>query len=262
MNEDKPCVACRDARNGCSPKFGPAIGALYNQGFCQLCAILEFTKRGDQSIRLHRIIGRHMFPVNETYPGFDSERFAEVREFTFNNEERCDDRINLVIEGPPGVGKTRMAALLCDRLVTDRRLCEWTTESEFFATVGELGHTSERKGAESWLNAMSEVDYLFFDDLGSSSLTDARWSRLCQLIDHRYRNNSPTVFTTNWSAKMLARRIERQLVGLGMTEEEAATDAHRLLRRIYGSRETPLARIVSCRSPVPQPGFQSAIRRD
>lgn len=108
----------------------------------------------------------------------------------------------LVIHGPPGSCKTRVAALLAKRLILEGRHVAWTTAGKLQTTVEELHSYAKadeqlRSAARSRLRTWTEAGILFIDDLGKNTWTPALESRFFELIDHRETRWLPTVITSN-----------------------------------------------------------------
>ena len=108
----------------------------------------------------------------------------------------------LVIHGPPGSCKTRVAALLAKRLIMAGKHVAWTTAGKLQTTVEELhsyakADESLRSAARARLRIWTEAGILFIDDLGKNTWSPALESRFFELIDHRETRWLPTVITSN-----------------------------------------------------------------
>ena len=64
---------------------------------------------------------------------------------------------------------------------------------------------------DNLLKWLKEVDLLIIDDIGTENPTEWAVAKLNTIIDHRYLNGNLTVFTTNCSAKALARKRQQRL---------------------------------------------------
>lgn len=108
----------------------------------------------------------------------------------------------LVIHGPPGSCKTRVAALLAERLIKAGKHVAWTTAGKLQTTVEELHSYAKadehlRTAARARLRIWTEAGILFIDDLGKNTWSPALESRFFELIDHRETRWLPTVITSN-----------------------------------------------------------------
>ena len=103
----------------------------------------------------------------------------------------------LVLTGPPGSGKTHLAAAISNR-------CIERQQPTFFVVCADLlDHlrSSYSPGSDIGYDEMFEkvrgVSLLVLDDLGSHSSTPWAQEKLFQVINHRYNNGLPMVVTLN-----------------------------------------------------------------
>lgn len=97
---------------------------------------------------------------------------------------------NLVLFGPVGVGKSRAALAAC-RPANDNGL------EVRYLLVAEALDLLRPGGPDGALDDLSGCDRLILDDLGSERPTDWTAERLGILLDRRWRDERPTVVTTN-----------------------------------------------------------------
>jgi len=107
----------------------------------------------------------------------------------------------LYIHGPTGVGKTFIAYSI------QLKLASQGLPSAFVETYDLLYQTQnelfQRKADYSIEDAKQYRYHLFLDDFGMDKLTDMNLSLLTKLLDYRYKNCLPTIFTSNFSPSQL-----------------------------------------------------------
>lgn len=101
----------------------------------------------------------------------------------------------LVFHGPPGSGKTHLAAAIANKLIENERIVLFVTASDLLDEL-RAGYSpgSDMSFSEIY-QRVSEAEILFIDALGISSVTDWAHEKLLQLINHRFNTTMPTVFT-------------------------------------------------------------------
>lgn len=103
----------------------------------------------------------------------------------------------LTLIGPPGVGKTHLAAgLLIDLL---QRTALYVGYAQWLAVLDQLKASAAKRTSEAGdlLDWLKSRDVLVLDELGVRSGTEFDQSTLFSVIDHRYRHELPTIVCTN-----------------------------------------------------------------
>jgi len=109
------------------------------------------------------------------------------------------------IIGPVDTGKTHLLAALVKEHLFLSRHCAWIKAPMFFADVRE----SPDRGSKL-LKQISNVPYLFIDDLGAERLTDWVFECWYRIIDYRYSEEKYTSVTLN-KVDNLDERLFRRL---------------------------------------------------
>lgn len=139
----------------------------------------------------------------------------------------------LYIAGDLGVGKTYLCVALANSLVKNGSRVAFVKTSNFFNEMKSyIGTRSEMIDIN--INKLQKADYLFFDDIGSESVSEfIRDDILFRILDHRLENKLITIFTSNLNKDELEKhyRYDRN-------DKSNAMNAKRLMERIDILTET------------------------
>lgn len=113
----------------------------------------------------------------------------------------------LVIAGPTGTGKTRQMWGLYRALVA--RQFEGIEVRKLVGWIDSF--RPGRKGTPEEFDIATDASLLMLDDLGVEKMSDWVEEKLYMLVDTRYENLVPTIFTTNEKREDLAKRIGRRV---------------------------------------------------
>lgn len=188
-------------------------------------------------------IGWRLLQLDTSHPDVDGAAITEFLDWC-RQSVREVSTLNAFLVGPPRLGKTRaLAAAILDTANSDS--CEsvaWITGSDFSELISDLGSNERREDSNFRLRELATIPYLFFDDLGASGFTAQRTARFFSLIDARYREGRPTYLSSNFSPTQLKR--------LFTTTSDNRDEAVRILGRIFGTQNEPLAKIFNFKRPT------------
>ncbi len=131
------------------------------------------------------------------------EAFGKIWDYILNWEENREAGRGLYLCGGVGVGKTHLAVAVMNELMGKDRV------PSLFVTVPELldnlrgAYNDPGRDLDEWMDAVKNAELLVLDDLGSEKATQWVQERLYVIINHRYREALPTIFTSNVGAKDL-----------------------------------------------------------
>ena len=145
------------------------------------------------------------------------------------------DSRNLVFIGDSGEGKTEAACALLGAMAPHVR-CRFAT---FGDILREVRATYGADGTEAGVMGKWEgCAVLCLDDLGKERPTQDVLDKLFALIDHRYRRDRATIFTTQYKTPTdLGKRL--------MSQGGDAETAEAIVRRVFGMGDHR-AEVVSC----------------
>jgi DNA replication protein DnaC len=109
--------------------------------------------------------------------------------------------------GDVGTGKTRLAVGVMNQLIEDKGV------PSLFVTVPELldnlrgAYNDPGRNLDEWMEAVKTAELLVMDDLGSEKVTSWVQERLFVIVNHRYQEERPTIFTSNIAPKDLPTQL-------------------------------------------------------
>ena len=132
---------------------------------------------------------------------------AKVMDYIINWKENREAGRGVYFCGDVGTGKTHLAVAVMNELIKRKRV------PSLFVTVPELldnlrgTYNDPGRNLDEWMDAVKNADFLVLDDLGSERPTEWVRERLFVVINHRYREQLPTLFTSNIGPKDLAAQL-------------------------------------------------------
>jgi DNA replication protein DnaC len=121
----------------------------------------------------------------------------KVDEYLDNWEENREAGRGLYFCGGVGTGKTHLAVAVMQEIIRRKRV------PSLFVTIPELldnlrgAYNDPARDLDEWMDAVKNADLLVLDDLGSEKATTWVQERLFVIVNHRYREALPTIFTSN-----------------------------------------------------------------
>ena len=104
--------------------------------------------------------------------------------------------IGIYLFGNKGTGKSRLTACMGNELMQNYYTVLYTNFAEISKNI--LG------SKEDFIEQLSKIDFLFIDDFGTEKVTKGNedmWlqEKVFEVINKRYINNKPIIFTSNYS---------------------------------------------------------------
>lgn len=136
-----------------------------------------------------------------------------------NIQSVLENGYGMYIYGSPGNGKTRLTACMANALIEKHIEVIFTNFFNISKEIRDTYNSNTVRTETEIINRIKNVDVLFLDDIGTESLSKNDGNNfmqdlMFQIINARYNNNKPTVFSSNYSIAELTlqRGLENKTV--------------------------------------------------
>ena len=116
------------------------------------------------------------------------------------------DGMGLIIYGPPGNGKSHLAAAVVNKLLAQWVSCIFRSVPSLLKRI-QSSWDGEGAKEKDILRALTDADLLVLDDAGAEKWSDWSETTLYYIIDERYRWKRPVIVTSNCSLDEFEDRI-------------------------------------------------------
>jgi DNA replication protein DnaC len=155
----------------------------------------EIAHRGQT--RIQRSVRKAKFPFLGTIEDFDFTFQTSVRLQllgSFLGPELVSEGRSLILSGPTGTGKTRLAVSIAYRAIQNGFEARFTTAAHLIEQLSNAARTGRLAEA---LHDYIHPHVLVIDEIGYLSLRDNAANVLFQVVNERYLQRKPILFTTN-----------------------------------------------------------------
>ena len=152
----------------------------------------EIAQRSER--RIANQVSRAKFPFHATIETFDFTFKTELKRQMlgrFLGPELVSDNRSLILEGPPGTGKTHLCISIAYKSIQNGFTARFTTAA---ALINELRVAHDLNIA---LKSYIQPHVLVIDEMGYLGYGPGAADVLFQVVDQRYLKGKPILFTTN-----------------------------------------------------------------
>lgn len=161
-------------------------------------------------------------------PRFWDASLADIR-FDDQSSEGISEWIKkpknfVVILGPPGTGKTHFCAAIYEYVCKKFRFIRYYNEEQFFSRIRIYISSDMMGDYKQYMKDLVDDDLVILDDIGCGKHTEFKEEVLTALIDFRYENELPTVFTSNLTKDEFYTRYHSRLASRLFAKENLIID--------------------------------------
>jgi DNA replication protein DnaC len=136
------------------------------------------------------------------------EAFNRSKGYCVAYRQMLEKGQGMYIYGGFGVGKTLLTACVANELLTNCQQVIFTNLFEISKAIKSTFHRNSEETEQSIFGRFADVQFLILDDIGSEIFAkkdEETWLQglLFDLINRRYNELKPTIFTSNFSLREL-----------------------------------------------------------
>lgn len=134
--------------------------------------------------------------------------FTRCKKYCEIAEEILNKGYGIYLWGNSGTGKTLLTACMANYLMDKEYTVLFTDFFEILKAIRGTFNNKSNETDDDIIKNISEVDFLFIDDLGTESLAknsgdNFTQDKIFEIINKRYNKKKPTIFSSNYSIKDL-----------------------------------------------------------
>lgn len=172
-------------------------------GFVKDAKEYEIKRQIEQKFSINNLGERFAsctFEAFQSRPG-TAKAFSNAKTYAESFENVDSD--GLLIWGIPGNGKSHIAAAIAHAVKAKEKTVVFQTVPELLERIRSTFNAKQKDTEKSIMEALLHCDLLVLDDIGSEKISDWVLDVMFRIVDGRYRQKKPIVYTTNLNPKEL-----------------------------------------------------------
>lgn len=134
------------------------------------------------------------------------DAYTTTKKYADNFNKHREEGKGLLLSSIPGTGKTHLMAAITNQLVNNMTSVIFVVVPELLQQIrSTYGKGTQTEGQIMY--GLAECDLLILDDIGAEKQSDWTMEKLFTVIDSRYRDRKPILFTTNCNSVELRDRL-------------------------------------------------------
>lgn len=135
------------------------------------------------------------------------EAYKRCKNYCEVSSKVLEEGYGIYLYGNSGVGKTHITACMVNELIKQNRPTLFTNFFEISQIIKST-FNNKKHNESDMIDKIATIDFLFIDDLGTEKVTkdgEDTWlqEKIFEIINKRYNNKKPTIFTSNYSLSEL-----------------------------------------------------------
>ena len=168
--------------------------------------VRERNKAGKQNgMKANCFDGSDVF-AKATLDDLHAPKSIELEARNFINAFNAGERKGLLLFGGVGVGKSYLAAALCNRLIHDGVKCKFTSLRQIIQDTQGFGEASKA------MKKLLEFEVIVLDDFATERNTAYGYERVFDIVDTLYRAQKTLIVTTNLTREAIAKSSDPRIM--------------------------------------------------